>query len=131
MVRGVGIDLCAIDEMAGRMDDLASSFIATHFTPNEMRDVRSRPSGKPGQHAAARYAAKEACLKALSQVSAGNKLVPKVDYREIEVISTVEKPPYLMLHGHMREIARKLGIERVFLSLSHEQNMAAAVVVIE
>lgn len=131
MIRGLGIDLCAIDEMATRLDDLASMFAAAHFTPTEMSEIRSRGSQQPAQHAAARFAAKEACLKALASAAGGRQLVPQVDFREIEVVTSATQPPYLMLHGALRTVARQLGIERILLSITHEGNFAAAVVTIE
>ena len=131
MIRGLGLDLCAIDDMAARLTDLASVFFANHFTPAEMSELRTRASRDPARHAAGRYAAKEACVKALSTAAGGHRLVDVLDYREIEIVSAAGSPPYIRLHGQLQLAVRKIGIERMMLSMTHEHNMAAAVVIIE
>ncbi|MBI2343741.1 MAG: 4'-phosphopantetheinyl transferase superfamily protein [Deltaproteobacteria bacterium] len=78
MIRGIGIDLCEIPAMEARLADPASHFLATHFTAQERATLAERGSGWPAQHAAARYAAKEAVIKALSQAAGGAVLLPTI-----------------------------------------------------
>jgi holo-[acyl-carrier protein] synthase len=130
MIRGMGIDLCSVGAMRARMGDRASHFCAAHFTPDEMRDIDGAESRNPAQHAAARYAAKEACIKALSQASHGQRLVAQVDYREIEVVRPTGEGPALRLHGAMQRVAASLSITQCLVTLTHEEEMAAAVVVV-
>ncbi len=129
-IRGVGIDLCHIEEMRRRLNDAASAFAVTHFRPQELDLIQQRPSGDPAQHAAARYAAKEACIKALSQAAEGKRLLPQIDYRELEIVGAHEATPRLVLHGAMQEVARELGVRQILVSLTHEDTLAAAVVVV-
>lgn len=131
MIRGIGIDLCSVAEMQRRLQDPASTFAITYFTARELHAIRTRPSEMPAQHAAARYAAKEACLKAFAQAVHGAPQLAHPDYREMEVLAEQEQPPRLVLHGALQQFAREMGIQQVVVSLSHEADMATAVVVIE
>lgn len=130
MIRGLGIDLCDIAEMRQRMNDVASAFATTHFTPRELAAIRTRPSGDPAQHAAARYAAKEACLKALSIAANGTQQITQPNYRDIEVLNEASGAPHIVLHGAMQRLAQELGIQQLCVSLTHEAELAAAVVVL-
>lgn len=130
MIRGLGIDLCDIAEMRQRMNDVASAFATTHFTPRELEAIRTRPSGDPAQHAAARYAAKEACLKALSQAASGAQQITQPNYRDIEVLNAPSGAPQIVLHGALHQLAQTLGIQQLCVSLTHEAELAAAVVVL-
>ena len=86
------------------------------FTPDELAYARAR--GRPGRHLAARFAAKEAAIKALGLRHFG--------LREIEVVAG--EPPTLRLHGRAGDAARERGVE-LQVSLTHSHEMAAAVVV--
>ena len=85
------------------------------FTADELAYARAR--GRPGRHLAARFAAKEAAVKALGLRHFG--------LRDIEVVAG--EPPTLRLHGRAADAARERGVE-LQVSLTHSQ-MAAAVVV--
>ncbi len=130
MIRGIGIDLCHIGDMRTRLEDVASVFAAAHFTPEELAVIRTRASHDPAQHAAARYAAKEAAVKALSQATPEDQWLSCIDYREIEIVGAADAVPRVRFHGNMRRIAETLGIQHVLLSLSHEADMTAAIVVL-
>lgn len=86
------------------------------FTPDELSYARAR--GRPGRHLAARFAAKEAAVKALGLCNFG--------LRDIEVVAG--EPPTLRLQGRAADAARERGVE-LHVSLTHSQEMAAAVVV--
>lgn len=78
----------------------------------------------PAQHYAARFAAKEAMLKALG--------VPKgLGWKELEVVSEAGRQPVIRLRGRAEQAAREQGVAHMFVSLTHEKDMAAAVVVAE
>jgi holo-[acyl-carrier protein] synthase len=115
MTAGVGIDLLEIDRMECALERhprLAERL----FTPDELAYARARR--RPGRHLAARFAAKEAAVKALG--------LRDVGLREIEVVAG--EPPTLRLHGRAEAAAREQGVE-LAVSLTHSQEMAAAVVV--
>jgi holo-[acyl-carrier protein] synthase len=88
------------------------------FSDAELEFAASRP--RPGQHLAARFAAKEAALKSLG--IAGLRL------HEVEVVGGGDEAPRLRLHGRAAEVAAERGVE-LDLSLTHSREIAAAVVV--
>jgi holo-[acyl-carrier protein] synthase len=84
------------------------------FTDGELRYSARR--ARPGRHLAARFAAKEAVVKALG--------LGAFELREIEV--RAGEPPGVVLHGHAADAADRAGVQ-VRLSLTHSREVAAAV----
>jgi len=122
MADGVGIDLIEVARIERALDRhprLADRL----FTDEEQQYAASR--GRPGRHLAARFAAKEAVVKAM-RLPAGTAL------REIEVVAgTDEEPaPKLRLSGQVRQRAEERGLE-VKVSLTHAREMAGAVAIAE
>jgi holo-[acyl-carrier protein] synthase len=113
---GVGIDLLEIDRME-RALERHPRLAERVFTSGEREYAAAR--ARPGRHLAARFAAKEAVVKALG-LSGG------FGFREIEVIAG--EPPTVRLSGRAAEAARGL---RVDVSLTHSRDNAAAVAVAE
>jgi holo-[acyl-carrier protein] synthase len=81
----------------------------------------------PMRHYAARLAAKEAAYKALS----GNDLARAVSWKDIEVVVRDDGQPLLEFHGHAKKRAGELGVTRAWVTLTHSETTAAAVVVLE
>jgi holo-[acyl-carrier protein] synthase len=108
----VGIDLIEIDRVE-RALERRPRLAERLFTPAELAYAHER--ARPGRHLAARFAAKEAVIKALGQ---------GVSPKEIEVISG--EPPRLQLHGHAAEVA---GETEIAISLTHSRDSAAAVAI--
>lgn len=111
---GIGIDLLEIDrlERALRRHPRLAERV---FTAAEREYAATR--ARPGRHLAARFAAKEAVVKALG-------LTGGFGLREIEVVAG--EPPSVRLSGRAAEAARG---ERVEISLTHSRDMATAVAV--
>lgn len=122
MILGIGIDLC--DTRRLRRALLRPGFKERVFGESEIRDCEAR--ARPERHYAARFAAKEACFKAL-----GSGWGQGVAWRDVLVSSDGRRPPRLTLTGGAGRRARALGATRAHLSLTHEGDYAAAVVVIE
>ena len=78
------------------------------------------------QHYAARFAAKEAVLKALQTGWRGG-----ISWQDIEIVSQESGAPFLILHGLVRALFEKSGATAVHLSLSHTSEHAIAEVVLE
>ena len=112
MPLGVGIDLIEIERVE-RALERRPRLAERLFTTAELAYARER--ARPGRHLAARYAAKEAVIKALGQ---------GVPPREIEVISG--EPPRLQLHGRAADLA---GDTEIAISLTHSRDSAAAVAI--
>lgn len=126
--RGLGMDIVALAPFRAQLADVASSFVAGTFTPGERRDARTRPSGDPAMHLAARFAAKEALIKAWSSMHFGRapRIDPaRVDLREVEVVCDAWGRPAIRLHG---ELGRQMAGLEVQVSLTHDGDYAAAVV---
>ena len=118
-VRGIGIDLVPIPRMRQVLERWQERFLTRVFTDDEIADCRRRKDPVP--HFAARFAAKEAGLKAL-----GTGLRLGVNWRELEVRRERGGPPMLILRGRSREIARTRGGDRMLLALSHDGDYAIA-----
>lgn len=118
-VRGIGIDLVPIPRMRDIMARWQERFLTRVFTADEIAYCRARKDPVP--HFAARFAAKEAALKAL-----GTGLRLGVRWRELEVRRERGGPPMLVLRGRSREIARARGGDRMLLALTHDGDYAIA-----
>jgi len=121
---GVGIDVVAIDRIARALDEHGGRFERRVFTQGEIDDCSGRVDRILAL--AARFAAKEACLKAL-----GTGWSSGLGFRDVEVERDAAGPPRLRLHGAAAERASEIGATRFHLSLTHEATVAAAVVVLE
>jgi holo-[acyl-carrier protein] synthase len=118
-VRGVGVDLVKIPrlrDVIGRWDE---RFLRRVFTEAEIDYCRARRDPVP--HFAARFAAKEAGMKAL-----GTGLGLGVTWRELEVRRERGQAPTLELHGRTRELGLARGGCRMLLALSHDGDYALA-----
>ena len=112
MALSVGIDLIEIDRIE-RALERRPRLAERLFTPAELAYARKR--ARPGRHLAARFAAKEAVIKALGR---------GVPLKEIEVVNG--EPPSLQLHGQAAEVA---GDTEIAVSLTHSRDSAAAVAI--
>jgi holo-[acyl-carrier protein] synthase len=130
-VRAVGIDLVDVDGFAAQLGAPGSSFLDRTFTAAE-RDA-ARGAAGDAQHLAARFAAKEAFVKAFSSAIAGQApVLAEVDWREVEVRTDPWGRPILALHGALAAaVTATLGPITTHVSLTHEPTTAAAVVVLD
>ena len=118
MCKGLGMDLCEIARMEKQLRD--DRFLARFFTPSEIEYVRSRGAGAAATLAGL-FAAREALGKAL-----GGGI--DFELKEAEVCHTESGAPYFRLSGRLKERVDK---GRLFLSISHDGGMAAAVCLLE
>lgn len=118
-VLGIGIDLVPIARMREVIARWGERFLGRVFTDGEIAYCRARRDPVP--HFAARFAAKEAGLKAL-----GTGLQLGVRWRELEVRRERTQAPTLVLSGRSREIGLGKGGSRMLLSLTHEGDYALA-----
>jgi len=118
-MKGIGIDLCSVERIEKALNE---AFLQRYYTQEEREYIRSR--GKMGvQSAAAMFAAKEAFLKAI-----GTGIGRGAALGDIGVIHLETGAPVYALSEKAQQM---LGESRAFLSLTHEDGMAAAVCVIE
>jgi holo-[acyl-carrier protein] synthase len=115
---GIGIDIVEIERIERALRRYPR-LTARLFTEGEIAYCGERR--RPGRHLAARFAAKEATVKALG-LTGGHPLT------EIEVEAGA--PPAIRLHRDLAERAADEGL-RLSLSLTHERGVAAAIVLVE
>ena len=122
MIRGIGIDVVQVSRMRAWID--RPELLGRFFHPSEVESVMKRGDGSV-LSLSARFAAKEAFGKAL-----GTGL-RNLALREVYVSNDELGKPALQLEGSALEAMRRIGGDRVFLSLTHEQDNAIAMIVIE
>lgn len=120
---GIGCDLCAVSRMARAIEK--AHFTERVFLPGERAYLDSRGRAR-AQSAAAMFAAKEAAAKSL-----GTGFAQGVMPWTIEVIHAAQGAPQLLLHGEAQARFAAMGGMRAHLSLSHEGDMAMAMVILE
>lgn len=113
-----GVDLIEISRIAGVLERYGSRFLRRVYTPGEIDYCRGRPP-----NLAARFAAKEAAMKALGTGIRG------VAWKDIEVLRHESGAPSLQLHGRAQARADRLGVRQLSLSISHSRDYAVAFVV--
>ena len=124
MIYGIGVDLIEIERMAQAITRTGQRMIERLYT-----DVEQAYCGQqypPYACYAARFAAKEALLKAL-----GTGLRQHMRWRDIEVCRDDLGKPSLRLYGYLRERCLTEGIQHIHLSLAHSATCAIAQVILE
>jgi holo-[acyl-carrier protein] synthase len=118
----VGVDLVRVSNIADSLAHFGSRFLKRIFTENEIAYATSSPDACT-RRLAARFAAKEAALKALRLADAG------ISWTDIEVQREPSGECTVQLHGKAsREVAAR-GYCNIALSMSHEDDYATAVVI--
>ncbi len=126
MIYGNGIDIIDIDRIRKVIDIYGNRFKKRCFSISEIE--RSEKRFNSAESYAKRYAAKEACAKAL-----GTGLARGVFWKDIEVINNQYGKPFIKLHGKAKEIFKNMNKTtntQIELSLSDEQKYAIANVTI-
>jgi holo-[acyl-carrier protein] synthase len=124
-VLGVGMDVVDLVRFRRTLDRLGEPFVRRLFTEAEA-EYADRSPRRRAERLGARFAAKEAFGKAM-----GLGMTQSTRWREIEVGHDPRGRPLLHLHGNTERAAVERGITHMHLSLSHDGDVAAAVVVLE
>ncbi len=124
MIVGLGHDVFEVARMEAELREGGRPHRASLFTPAEIAYCEAKRY--PARHFAARFAAKEAVLKALGADPGRGHAWP-----EIEVRNEPDGKPRVLLHGGARALARARQVGAIFLSLTHTARLAAATVVLE
>ena len=114
----VGFDLVGIEEVEGSLATHGDRFLDRVYTVRERDDSGRRPAAL-----AARFAAKEATMKALQR---GDEAIP---WKSIEVVTERRGSPALALHGAAADLASERKLNNLALSLVPGRRVAAAIVV--
>ncbi len=125
-IAGIGVDLVHVPSFADQLAQPGTRF-GSAFLPGERSDARSRTSDA-ARHLAARWAAKEAVIKAWSASIYGEAPVMGEDVHAlIEVVSDAWGRPRIRLHG---EVAKHLAGQSLEISFSHDGDYAIAYVIL-
>lgn len=124
MILGTGIDIVEVERINLAVSRHGERFLRRVFTAGEIAYCESSDSHR-SQRLAARFAAKEATLKAFGLG------LRDVKWTDIEVTRDPLGKPAIRLDGRLAEIARAQGVSRLHLSLSHSKDYAIAQVVAE
>jgi holo-[acyl-carrier protein] synthase len=114
----VGVDVIEIERVRAVLNRHPERFIERVFTAGEARHCRGRVP-----ELAARFAAKEAVMKALGTGVHG------IGWREIEILPNLRGNPLVLLHGKALRRGQALGLSTIDVSLSHSRDYAVASVV--
>ncbi len=124
MIYGIGTDIIEVDRVAAKIER-GNGFRDMIFTPHEIAYCDAQVN--PEQHYAARFAAKEAFLKAMGTGWGHGK----INFNEIEIRNDETGKPSLQLIGNAISCYSELQIKQILVSLSHIKATAIAMVVIE
>jgi holo-[acyl-carrier protein] synthase len=123
LIFGIGTDIIEIARVESKLSR-TRGLREKVFTPREIEYSESR--GKSGQHLAARFAAKEAFLKAM-----GTGWRSGYRFNDIEIVNDELGKPEVFVHGKVKDFCEANGIRRFYVTLSHSKELAKAVVVLE
>jgi holo-[acyl-carrier protein] synthase len=124
VILGSGVDLCEVPRIEAAIARHGRRFLERVFTPGEIA-YADRKANRFERYAA-RFAAKEAGMKALGTGWRGG-----ISWRDFEVLNLPSGRPTLNFHGKAADIAGKLGVQRVALSITHTKEQALAMVILE
>jgi holo-[acyl-carrier protein] synthase len=124
MIVGTGIDIAEVPRIAESIARFGERFLRRIYTEGEIRYCESKANRV--ERYAARFAAKEAAMKAL-----GTGWNHGVRWRDVEVTRQPGGRPTMTFHGKAAEFAARLGAVHVALSLSHTAEQAIAQVILE
>ncbi len=124
MIVGIGIDMVHVQRLRTALDRHGARMRRRLFTSGELADCDSQRD--PTECLAARFAAKEAALKAL-----GTGKIAGFRWTDLEIRRLASGQPTLALSGRAQQRGEEIGVRRLWVSLSHDGGKAVALVVLE
>ena len=124
MIVGTGIDIAEVNRIANSIARFGRRFLERVFTADEIRYCESKAN--KAERYAARFAAKEAAMKAI-----GTGWNRGVTWRDVEVRRAPGSRPTMVFHNKAGEFFRQLGAVRAHLSITHTKDSAMAQVILE
>jgi len=123
-VLGIGVDLVENARIQHSLDRFGERFLHRVFTAGEIEYSQSMKF--PARHLAARFAAKEAVSKAF-----GTGIGKAMGWKDIDVRRKESGEPYVVLDGGAKKLAEERKVTKVSITLSHTENHAMAMIVME
>jgi len=124
MIVGIGVDVVDIRRLRRALERQGERFMRRIYTAGEQEYCRAHRD--PAPYFAARFAAKEALFKAL-----GTGWAQGVTWLDAEIRNNDQGAPWLALRGRTEEASRELSVQKIHLSLSHSEEAAVALVILE
>jgi holo-[acyl-carrier protein] synthase len=124
MIIGIGIDIAEVPRIRQSIERFGDRFLQRIYTAGEIRYCDSKANRV--ERYAARFAAKEAAMKAL-----GTGWNHGVRWRDCEVARLPGGRPTIAFHGKAGEVAARLGVKHAALSLAHTAEQAIAQIILE
>lgn len=124
MIIGLGTDIAEVHRIRHAVEHYGDRFLNRVYTDGERAYALSKANAM--ERLAARFAAKEAGMKAL-----GTGWNRGVSWRDFEVVNQSSGRPSLLLQGTAGQIAAELGVRSIALSITHTSEVAFAVVILE
>ncbi len=123
MIVGIGIDMIEVDRVREKIEK-EKGFREHIFSSSEIAYCEDQL--EPYQHYAARFAAKEAFLKAI-----GQGLMYSLHVHNIEIVSRKDGKPEIVLSEEYKDLIEENAWQKIHVSLTHLKSVASAVVIIE
>lgn len=123
MIFGAGVDIVEIPRMKDAIKKWGDNFLTKIFTDREIKYSNSR--ALPPQHFAARFAAKEAVVKAF-----GEPRKFPIRWTDIEVLNDDEGKPVITFRDDALKLKKKKGVDDIIVSMAHSKNYAIANVIL-
>jgi holo-[acyl-carrier protein] synthase len=124
MIVGTGIDIAEVPRIRRSIERFGQRFLHRIYTPGEIRYCDAKANRF--ERYAARFAAKEAAMKAL-----GTGWNHGVRWVDCEVVRLPGRRPTIVFHGKAGEFAAQLGVKNAALSITHTEDQAFAQVILE
>src|SRR5207248_335955 len=124
MILGIGIDIIEVARIQASYERFGERFLKRILHPGEISYCLSHKA--PAPFLAARFAAKEAISKAF-----GTGIGAELGWQDMEVCRKESGEPFVILHGAGQKLLQTRGARVVLISLSHTQQHATAVAILE
>jgi holo-[acyl-carrier protein] synthase len=124
MIVGTGVDLAEVPRIRATIERYGARFVERVYTPAEIAYVERKANRF--ERYAARFAAKEAGMKAI-----GTGWSHGVRWQDFEVANLPSGKPTLRFHGAAAQVALRLGVRNIALSITHTKELGMAHVILE
>lgn len=125
MIQGTGFDITSLPRIRAALEKHGERFLSRLLTEKERLLMPKAPYARAA-YAAGRFAAKEAAVKAL-----GTGFACGIGLHDVEILTLPSGKPELHFHGAAKQRAQEMGVRAAHVSLSHERDVAGAVVILE
>jgi len=122
MIIGTGIDVVELDRITHSYTKFGERFLKKILTVQERTNLPKHPAA----YIASRFAAKEACVKAL-----GTGFSQGIFFDQIDIVSLPSGQPTIKLSGPALERSKNLDVHNIHLSITHGRDIASAIVILE